>query len=129
MYTNEDIHVERIELDQSFLDENLPKVKTLFENSILPELLGQWFSRPPDGTVPSTSRHTCADDIPVIPDVPKYCYCQEEEYGEMVGCDNSDCPYQWFHLECLCLTNPPKGKIWYCPDCCKLDKFMRKKKA
>ena len=40
MYTKEDIHVERIEPDLSFLDENLAKVKTLFENSILLELLG-----------------------------------------------------------------------------------------
>ena len=41
VYTKEDIHVERIELDLSFIDENLPKVKTVFENSILPELLGR----------------------------------------------------------------------------------------
>ena len=40
VYTNQDIHVERIELDQSFIDENLPKVKTLFRNGVLPELLG-----------------------------------------------------------------------------------------
>ena len=29
LYTNEDIHVERIELDLLFLDENVPKVKTV----------------------------------------------------------------------------------------------------
>jgi hypothetical protein len=130
VYTNEDIHVERIELDLPFLDENLPKAKALFENSILPELLGRWFSRPPDDTVPSTSTSRPTNDISVVPDDPsKYCYCQEGEHGEMVGCDNTDCPYQWFHLDCLNLTKPPKGKIWYCPDCRKLDKFMRKSKC
>ena len=39
----------------------------------------------------------------------------------MVGCDNHNCPYQGFHLSCLKLPKPPKGKIWYCPDCHKLD--------
>ena len=130
VYTKEDIHVERIELDLSFVDTNLPKVKTVFENSILPELLGWWFSRPKEDTVPSISRPK-TNHIPVVqvPDDSKYCYCQEGEHGKMVGCDNSDCRYQWFHLDCLNLTKPPKGKIWYCPDCRKLDKFMKKSKG
>lgn len=119
MYSNEDIYVERIEVDLSFLDENVSKARTLFENSVLPELLGRWFSRPPDdsSTVPSTSRH-----ISAVSNDPKYCYCQDGEHGEMIGCDNNDCPYQWFHLDCLKLTKPPKAKIWFCPDCRKLDK-------
>lgn len=24
-----------------------------------------------------------------------YCFCQKLSYGEMVGCDNEDCRYQW----------------------------------
>ncbi|TDL29390.1 hypothetical protein BD410DRAFT_892695 [Rickenella mellea] len=24
-----------------------------------------------------------------------YCHCQKMSYGEMIGCDNHDCPYQW----------------------------------
>ena len=35
----------------------------------------------------------------------------------MVGCDNDDCPYQWFHLDCLKLKAFPKSKTWYCPEC------------
>jgi hypothetical protein len=46
-----------------------------------------------------------------------YCYCQQEEYGRMVGCDNNDCPYEWFHLDCLKLKALPKSSKWYCPDC------------
>ena len=126
VYTKEDIHVERIEPDLSFLDENLPKVKTLFKNIILLELLGQLFSRPTEDTH-SISRPT--NHIPVVhvPDDPKYCYCQEGEHGQMVGCDNSDCHFQWFHPDCLNLTKPPKGKIWYCPDCRKLVKKSKGK--
>jgi len=33
-----------------------------------------------------------------------WCYCQENKQDEMVGCDNEDCPIQWFHLSCLNLT-------------------------
>jgi hypothetical protein len=125
LYTNEDIFVERIEVDLSFLEENIAKAKVLFENSILPELLGRWYSHPPD-TSTVTLTHTQSDDVAVDSGTPKYCYCQGGEYGEMVACDNSECSYQWFHLDCLKLNNPPKGKIWYCPDCRKLSKFARK---
>lgn len=24
-----------------------------------------------------------------------YCFCQKLSYGEMIACDNPDCPYQW----------------------------------
>ncbi|TWW64357.1 Inhibitor of growth protein 3 p47ING3 [Takifugu flavidus] len=37
-------------------------------------------------------------------------------YGEMVGCDNTDCPIEWFHYGCVGLSEAPKGK-WYCPQC------------
>ena len=47
----------------------------------------------------------------------------------LIPTDNHDCPYQWFHLTCLKLRTPPKGKIWYCPDCRKLDRFARKSKS
>ena len=45
------------------------------------------------------------------------CYCRGGEHGQMVGCDNDDCPYQWFHLDCLKLKAFPKSKTWYCPEC------------
>uniref|UniRef100_A0A4X2MAQ1 Inhibitor of growth protein n=1 Tax=Vombatus ursinus TaxID=29139 RepID=A0A4X2MAQ1_VOMUR len=37
-------------------------------------------------------------------------------YGEMTGCDNEQCPIEWFHFSCISLTYEPKGK-WYCPKC------------
>ena len=113
--------MERITSDLSFLEENIAKAKIFFENSILPELLGCWYSHPPDIATPPS---TCTDAVHT--DTPKYCYCQGGEYGEMVACGNNECYYQWFLLDCLKLKNPPKGKTWYCPDCRKLDKFTRK---
>ena len=44
-------------------------------------------------------------------------YCRGGEHGQMVGCDTDDCPYQWFHLDCLKLKAFPKSKTWYCPEC------------
>lgn len=34
----------------------------------------------------------------------------------MVGCDNDDCPYEWFHLACLGMTHAPTGN-WLCDNC------------
>ncbi|KAG1449178.1 hypothetical protein G6F56_008722 [Rhizopus delemar] len=45
-----------------------------------------------------------------------YCFCQQVSYGDMVACDGTNCPFEWFHMECVGLEEPPKGS-WYCPDC------------
>jgi chromatin modification-related protein YNG2 len=56
-----------------------------------------------------------------------YCFCQRVSFGEMVGCDNDDCKFEWFHYECVGLKEPPKGK-WYCPDCTERLKKEKKKR-
>merc|ERR1711915_699468 len=63
-------------------------------------------------------------DMPVDPNEPTYCLCQQVSYGEMIGCDNQDCPIEWFHFGCMSLTTKPKGK-WYCPKC--LPMFKKKR--
>ncbi|KAJ8395000.1 hypothetical protein AAFF_G00039510 [Aldrovandia affinis] len=55
-------------------------------------------------------------DMPVDPNEPTYCLCHQVSYGEMIGCDNSDCPIEWFHFGCVELSTKPKGK-WFCPRC------------
>lgn len=50
------------------------------------------------------------------PNEPRYCICNQVSYGDMVACDNGDCPYEWFHYPCVGITAPPKGK-WYCAPC------------
>ncbi|CAG7668707.1 unnamed protein product [Allacma fusca] len=56
--------------------------------------------------------------IPIDPDEPTYCLCDQVSYGEMIGCDNDLCPIEWFHFSCVQLNSSykPKGK-WYCPKC------------
>lgn len=56
-----------------------------------------------------------------------YCFCQRVSFGAMVGCDNNDCKYEWFHYECVGLKEPPKGK-WYCSDCIERLKQKENKK-
>ncbi|PPR94459.1 hypothetical protein GOBAR_AA26196 [Gossypium barbadense] len=54
--------------------------------------------------------------LPVDPNEPTYCLCNQVSYGEMVACDNPNCKIEWFHFGCVGLKEQPKGK-WYCPDC------------
>ncbi|KAH9844375.1 uncharacterized protein C8Q71DRAFT_42128 [Rhodofomes roseus] len=45
-----------------------------------------------------------------------YCICQRMSYGEMIACDNPNCRFQWFHLDCVHLKSP-LPESWYCDDC------------
>ena len=50
----------------------------------------------------------------------RYCYCQKGSRGEMVACDNDNCPREWFHMDCIGMTASQlsgKGVKWYCLDC------------
>jgi hypothetical protein len=38
---------------------------------------------------------------------PRYCYCNQVSYGEMVACDMKSCPREWFHLDCVGLSKAP----------------------
>ncbi|KAI9455562.1 hypothetical protein BJY52DRAFT_1279527 [Lactarius psammicola] len=51
------------------------------------------------------------------PDEPKYCYCNRVSFGNMVACDYPQCKREWFHLDCVGLTEEPQSRTWYCRDC------------
>ena len=36
--------------------------------------------------------------------------------GTWIRCDESNCPFTWYHLTCIGLNNAPPGK-WICPQC------------
>lgn len=59
--------------------------------------------RPPTGAVDSSE--------------PLYCTCQNVSYGEMIMCENESCDIEWFHVGCVGVTLPHKGK-WYCSPAC-----------
>lgn len=73
------------------------------------------------GTAPRTKRedddHMYVDDDEGSDDK-KYCLCQKVSFGDMIACDNEDCPYEWFHWSCVGLKSEPQpGGTWYCPVC------------
>jgi hypothetical protein len=40
-------------------------------------------------------------------DEPKYCYCGQGSFGQMIACDSDNCPMEWFHLKCTGLQAVP----------------------
>ncbi|KAL1548325.1 PHD finger protein ING1-like [Salvia divinorum] len=48
------------------------------------------------GTGAMTAANTSMElDLPVDPNEPTYCLCNQVSYGEMVACDNPDCKIEW----------------------------------
>ena len=144
VWTEEDIHYERIYPDESFWMENVSRIKQFFNTAILPELVGKFYSRGSESagstsTTPVESPSLLCDPTldtsaepsiltPSTSSTEKFCYCQRSDAeGDMVGCDNPGCKYEWFHLQCLKLASLPTSKRWYCPDCRKLPCFKRKR--
>ena len=105
-------------------------MKHFFDKGILPELVGKFYSRPttmnPFPQVPSLSAPPSDPSGEEVEAAYKYCYCHEDKEGEMIGCNNPQCHYEWFHFSCLKLSSKPKSTLWYCPDCTKLPQFRRK---
>ena len=121
IWTERALFIERIFPDKDFCEQNVSKAKEFFLRGILPELIGRWFSRPtptpqrtmgPENPAVHEAGEGSSSDMPPV----AICYCRGGEHGQMVGCDNDDCPYQWFHLGCLKLKAFPKSKTWYCPE-------------
>ncbi|KAI9785066.1 MAG: hypothetical protein M1816_000536 [Peltula sp. TS41687] len=99
-------------------------------------------SKKPKGETQSVERGEEADEegLPIDPNEPRYCVCGDVSFGTMIQCENSDvrvkgpsssgmrvmlmaettsqCEREWFHLECVGLSEPPgRTTKWYCPDC------------
>ncbi|RPA87609.1 hypothetical protein BJ508DRAFT_410368 [Ascobolus immersus RN42] len=56
-----------------------------------------------------------------------YCFCNSVSWGNMVGCDNDDCKYEWFHWSCVGIDKEPEGQ-WFCSECQLLQKEQKDKK-
>ncbi|RDW86523.1 putative PHD finger domain protein [Aspergillus mulundensis] len=54
----------------------------------------------------------------IDPNEPRYCLCGDVSFGTMICCENPDCDREWFHLDCVGLSEvPSRTAKWYCPDC------------
>ena len=59
-----------------------------------------------------------------------YCKCKRPSFGKMIECERCK---EWFHYECVKLTEGFEPMVWYCEDCIekknkKLEKQKKKKK-
>lgn len=77
------------------------------------------------------------DAMEVDPDEPRYCFCNDVSYGDMIACSNEltvscddrlphayantlQCERQWFHFDCVGITTdamPGRRQKWFCPEC------------
>ncbi|EDO19540.1 hypothetical protein Kpol_1018p72 [Vanderwaltozyma polyspora DSM 70294] len=64
----------------------------------------------------------------IVPLEPTYCICKDVSYGQMVACDNPNCPTEWFHYSCVGIVRTPVGK-WYCSEECKLATSIKPKRS
>ena len=92
----------RVFPDADFLADKLPKLSLFWRKHLLPELLTRSLE-----ISPSTSASP----------LPHHCSCGFPDKNPMVGCDDVDCPHQWFHWECVGLVREPRLKSWYCDHC------------
>ncbi|KAI0637286.1 hypothetical protein C8Q77DRAFT_1155131 [Trametes polyzona] len=67
------------------------------------------------------------DDMPPDPNEPRYCFCNQVSFGDMIACDNPTCTREWFHIGCVGLTKIPKGN-WYCRECAALRKRSKSRR-
>ena len=134
-WTEKDIFMESIMVDPNFKN-HIPKLKNFFCTYILPELLTHSFK---DGRLPLASEEyitpvkngdevveASEEDIAPVKNgdevveeerAEKYCVCGEDKPGTwMIGCDNPECPVEWYHYSCVGIKRKPKGD-WYCKKC------------
>ena len=126
VWSEEDVIVLRISPCDIFIKSAIDKATEFFKYCLLPELIGKWYSkapvyqcktvhtREPLVDITSSSQHDTSKNE-------KWCFCRSEESGTRIGCDNDNCPIQWFHTLCLKIKSIPKGR-WYCPECRKARK-------
>ncbi|RFU34772.1 hypothetical protein B7463_g1524, partial [Scytalidium lignicola] len=78
------------------------------------------YSKKRDGREGSATADAEVDDEGnlIDPNEARYCLCNRVSFGMMIACENNDCDKEWFHLECVGLTEPPaRTTKWYCPEC------------
>ena len=103
--------------DRSFFEEAVNNIEHIFVYSILPEIIGKWYTCT---SIANSSGVDLTDDDE-NPEKLWY-FCDQPAYGNMICCDHDKGTIKWFHFDCLRIRRHPKGR-WYCPSCCKLPKF------
>ena len=82
-----------VSIDQPFLDDVIPRIKTFWLQHIAPEILTRRLE----------NRKSSTTLVPASNDKKLYCYCQEawDQKSTIVGCDGANCKSEWIHLACI----------------------------
>ena len=114
--------------------------QNFFSSSLLPELLGKWYTRlvvnstnidhRNENSASQSRENTAMANQSTIATTSSsqnlYCYCCSPKDRLMIACDNTECKIEWFHQDCVELISIPAGD-WNCPDCCNLPQFLNLK--
>ena len=101
MYSSNGIQIEHIERNLTFWTKCIDTAQHFFTTSLLPELMGNWYTRPAiknsskEGNFSNSGSMVDCMDTSDAPE-PLYCSCRGPESGTMIACDNSDCPLSGF---------------------------------
>lgn len=87
------------------------------------------------GVIGSKSRKSAEKGMEE-PETEQYCFCKQPSFGDMIACDNSNCPNgEWFHYKCVGLLNKVEARKytkqkWFCSDSCRIEneELQRKQK-
>lgn len=96
LWTKKDVHIERIDGDKSMWNMMVAASKEFFVKTLLPELVGKFYSRKVCISATPKEKPTVAtnSDPPTT-----YCFCgQPEDFDNMIGCDDDKCKLQWYHM-------------------------------
>ena len=131
VWRENELVVQRIDPDEELMSTSLEQATLFFKFGVLPELLGKWYSKAPlitqsdisgDCDTPRSS-HPAGNVAKEL-----WCFCRQEESGQMIACDSEQCPIVCFHTSCLKINRIPKGK-WFCPECRKIRAKQRKSQS
>ena len=119
VWTTKDFFVERIVYDRTFCTDMVESCTVFFKKAILPELVGKLYSRPLQAATPcmqdiNNNQTNVTDDDGMIICIYKAKY--DKANDNVIGCDDQNCPYVWFHFKCAGIKRVPKGQ-WLCKTC------------
>ena len=98
---------ELIHKDIDFLMEKVPVATKFFVFSILPELIGRWYSKSQVAVPEIKSKEDNIENV---------CTCQSIVDSKIIICSNKSCVVKKYHISCLGIEHLPKKK-WFCPYC------------
>ncbi len=94
-----------VERNEDFISSMIKTLSSFYLKHVIPELLTRCIENGED-----KENAVVANKL--------YCICQSIYDGEeqWIGCDSTNCKYEWFHFKCAKVKRPPKGN-WYCSEC------------